>query len=96
VLVENILLTRPDVAQRVSQLAAAYRKVITDPAILNAEGLTLLSQQVTREAYVLAYTDTFLLISVVTTAALAVLLVHLAWRWLRTSRSTKAELSPQS
>ncbi|KQW31010.1 MFS transporter [Rhizobium sp. Root274] len=96
VLVENILLTRPDVAQRVSQLAAAYRKVITDPAILNAEGLTLLSQQVTREAYVLAYTDTFLLISVVTAAALAVLLVHLAWRWLRTSRSAKAELSPQS
>lgn len=96
VLVENILLTRPEVAQRVSQLAAAYRKVITDPAILNAEGLTLLSQQVTREAYVLAYTDTFLLISVVTTAALAVLLVHLAWRWLRTSRSAKIALSPQS
>ncbi|PYB70870.1 MFS transporter [Rhizobium wuzhouense] len=96
VLVENILLTRPEVAQRVSQLAAAYRKVITDPAILNAEGLTLLSQQVTREAYVLAYTDTFLLISVVTTAALAVLLVHLAWRWLRTSRRAAGELSPQS
>ncbi|RKE85355.1 MFS transporter [Rhizobium sp. AG855] len=96
VLVENILLTRPEVAQRVSQLAAAYRKVITDPAILNAEGLTLLSRQVTREAYVLAYTDTFLLISVVTTAALAVLLVHLAWRWLRTSRRAAGELSPQS
>jgi MFS family permease len=96
VLVENILLTRPEVAQRVSQLSAAYRKVITDPTILNAEGLTLLSQQVTREAYVLAYNDTFLLISVVTTAALAVLLVHLGWRWLQKARSAEVEQSTQS
>ncbi|MGL4197202.1 MAG: MFS transporter [Allorhizobium sp.] len=96
VLVENILLTRPEVAQRVSQLAGAYGKVIGDPTILKAEGLTLLSQQVTREAYVLAYTDTFLLISVVTTAALAVLLVHLAWRRIRLSRIASAEQLPQS
>ncbi|MFN7126518.1 MAG: MFS transporter [Allorhizobium sp.] len=96
VLVENILLTRPEVAQRVSQLAGAYRKVITDPTILNAEGLTLLSQQVTREAYVLAYTDTFLLISLVTTAALIVLLVHLAWRRIRISRNAPVEHVPQS
>lgn len=96
VLVENIMLTRPEVAQRVSQLAGAYRKVITDPTILNAEGLTLLSQQVTREAYVLAYTDTFLLISLVTTAALVVLLVHLAWRRIRISRNAPVEYVPQS
>lgn len=85
VLAESILLTDPDVAQRVSQLAGAYRKVITDPALLNAEGLALLSQQVTREAYVLAYTDTFLLISVVTAMALCVLLGHLAWDRLRSA-----------
>ncbi len=96
VLVENILLTRPEVAQRVSQLSAGYRKVITDPTILNAEGLALLSQQVTREAYVLAYTDTFLLISILTSIALAVLLVHLGWRWLRTPRSDAVEPSTQS
>lgn len=95
-LVESILLTRPEVAQRVSQLAGAYGKVITDPSILKAEGLTLLSQQVTREAYVLAYTDTFLLISLVTTAALAVLLVHLAWVGLRNLRAVPAGQVPQS
>lgn len=95
-LVESILLTRPEVAQRVSQLAGAYGKVITDPSILKAEGLALLSQQVTREAYVLAYTDTFLLISLVTTAALAVLLVHLAWVGLRNLRAVPAEQVPQS
>lgn len=96
ILVENILLTRPEVAQRVSQLSAAYRKVITDPTILNAEGLTLLSQQVTREAYVLAYSDTFLLISIVTAIALAVLLVHLAWNRLRRDQITQAKQIPQS
>jgi MFS family permease len=96
ILVENILLTRPEVAQRVSQLAGGYRKIITDPTILNAEGLTLLSQQVTREAYVLAYTDTFLLISVVTTTALAVLLVHLGWRCLRAPRGAAVEQPTQS
>ena len=96
ILVENILLTRPEVAQRVGQLSAAYRKVITDPSILNAEGLTLLAQQVTREAYVLAYNDTFLLISAVATIALATLLLHLAWNWLRTLRAAPVDEASQS
>lgn len=79
ILVESILLQNPQVAQRVSQLSAAYSHVINDPALLKAEGLSLLGQQVTREAYILAYNDTFLLISVCATAALAMLLLHLAW-----------------
>jgi hypothetical protein len=83
ILVENILLTNPLVAQRVSQLSGAYSHVITDPALLKAEGLTLLAQQVSREAYVLAYNDTFLLISVVSALALAVLLIHLVWMRVR-------------
>ena len=96
VLVDNILLTDPQVAERVSQLSGAYRKVITDPALLHAEGLTLLARQVTREAYVLAYNDTFLLISVVTAAALAALLVHLAWNRLCALRQPEGEASVQS
>lgn len=95
-LVESILLTRPEVAQRVSQLSSAYGKVIADPTILKAEGLVLLSQQVTREAYVLAYTDTFLLISLVTTAALAVLVIHLAWNGLRKMRAKPVDEATQS
>lgn len=83
VLVENILLTNPIVAQRVSQLSAAYSHVITDPALLRAEGLSLLGLEVSREAYVLAYNDTFLLISVVSALALAALLLHLAWMRIR-------------
>lgn len=83
VLVENILMTNPLVVQRVSQLSGAYSHTITDPALLNAEGLALLSQQVSKEAYVLAYNDTFLLIATVSALALAALLIHLAWLRIR-------------
>lgn len=83
ILAEHIVLTDPNVAQRVSQLASSYGKVITDKTLLNAEGVSLLAQQVTREAYVLAYADTFLLISIVTAAALVMLLIHLAWNRLK-------------
>ncbi len=36
-------------------------------------------QQVSREAYILAYNDTFLLIAICAAAALVALLLHLAW-----------------
>jgi MFS family permease len=83
ILSEHIVLTDPNVALRISQLASSYGRVITDKTLLNAEGVSLLAQQVTREAYVLAYTDTFLLISMVTTAALVMLLIHLAWNRIK-------------
>lgn len=82
VLVEKIVMSDPLVAQRVSQLAGAYGKVITDKTLLNAEGLTLLGQQVSREAYIMAYNDTFLTIAVVSAISLFVLLTHLGWRFL--------------
>jgi MFS family permease len=89
VLVEHILLQDPLVAQRVSQLSAGYGKVITDQTLLNAEGLALLSQQVTREAYTLAYNDTFLAICVASLLGLLVMLIHQAW--LRLSERRTAE-----
>lgn len=79
VLVEHILLTDPFVAQRVSQLSASYGKVITDKSLLNAEGLALFGQQVTREANILAYNDAFLVVSIASAIGLALLLGHLAW-----------------
>ncbi|MBB6353675.1 MFS family permease [Aminobacter aganoensis] len=77
-LVEDIALTDPLVAQRVAQLGGAYSRVITDKALLNAEGLQLLSQQATREAYVLAYNDAFLLITAIALVSLVLLLAHIA------------------
>jgi hypothetical protein len=98
ILVESILLQNPQVAQRVSQLSAGYSHVITDAALLKAEGLSLLGAQVTREAYILAYNDTFLLISVCATAALVMLLLHLAWLRLKSLLKSEDETvaAPQS
>lgn len=78
VLIEHVALTDPLVAQRVAQLGGAYSKVITDKGLLNAEGLQLLSQQATREAYVLAYNDAFMLIAAIALALLALLIAHIA------------------
>jgi hypothetical protein len=82
VLVEHILLQDPIVAQRISQLTAAYGKVLGDKMLLNAEGLVLLAQQVSREAYILAYNDTFLVIGYASVLGLIVILLHQAWRRL--------------
>lgn len=99
VLVENILLTDPDVAQRVAQLSGSYAKALTDKALLNAEGLALLGQQVSREAYILAYNDTFLLIGIATTLALIGLLIHLSWDGIKAwnaARRSSASVTVQN
>ncbi|MFD1746171.1 MFS transporter [Rhizobium helianthi] len=89
VLVENILLTDPDVVQRVGQLSGAYAKALTDKTLLNAEGLALLGQQVSREAYILAYNDTFLLIGFATVLALLALILHLAFDRIKAWAATR-------
>lgn len=79
-LAEQIMLSDPLVANRVTQLAGSYGKVITDKTLLNAEGLQLLTQQVSREAYVLAYNDAFFIIFIGCAISLAILFGHLIWR----------------
>jgi MFS family permease len=83
ILVEHLALTDPQVALRVGQLGGAYGKVIADKAVANAEGAALLAGQATREANVLAYGDAFLVIAVLSFAALAALLAHMAHDALR-------------
>ncbi|WP_414475871.1 MFS transporter [Microvirga sp. M2] len=77
-LAEHLIPTNPIVAQRMSQLSGAYGRVLTDPAQMSTQGLTLLNQQVTREANVLAYNDAFLAIALLAVFALAALIVHVA------------------
>ena len=81
-LAEQIMLSDPLVANRVTQLAGSYGKVITDKTLLNAEGLQLLTQQVSRESYVLAYNDAFFVIFIGCAVSLAILVGHLIWRRL--------------
>jgi hypothetical protein len=79
-LIETLNLGNPLVAQRIGQLSGAYSRVITDKSLLGAEGVSLLSQQVTREATVLAYNDAFLAIAFVAGLALAAMILTLAIR----------------
>lgn len=92
ILVEHIALTDPLVAQRVSQLSGIYGRVLTDKALLNAEGLSLLGQQATKEANVLAYNDLFLGVAVLAVVALVLLVVHVAIQAARAA----AKPSPQT
>ena len=93
ILSEQIVLSNPLVAQRVNQLSAAYSKVMGDKTLLGGEGTVLLSQQVTREAYILAYNDAFLLAAVIALVALAGLLLHMSYNWL-TQRLTDPAPAP--
>ena len=96
VLAEHILLTNPFVAQRVSQLSGTYGKVITDQSLLNAEGIALLGQQVSREAYILAYNDAFFIIFLACITGLALLVINLVWTRLKTSRTTEPAAAASS
>ncbi|WPE19545.1 hypothetical protein ShzoTeo12_07110 [Shinella zoogloeoides] len=80
-LAQSMTLADPLVAARVSQLSAAYGRIITDPAVLKAEGVALLSQQVTREANVLAHNDAFLIIALLAVGAAVALVIH--WLYIR-------------
>lgn len=63
-LVQQIVRTDPQVAQRLAGSARAVGGTILDPALRQAEAGVLLAQQASREAQVLAFNDVFLLIGV--------------------------------
>ena len=62
--------------------------MLTDPVLRQAEGLALLAQQASQEAYARAYSDAFLVISALAAFAFAVLLLQMAWALLREMRRT--------
>ncbi|WP_458096977.1 MFS transporter [Roseomonas sp. WA12] len=86
-IVENLTLADPQVAQRIGQYGASYARVLGDPGLRAAEGSALLGQAATREAYVLAYNDVFLLVAAVTALALLGLLLHQLLAWLGRRRA---------
>jgi len=83
-IVEHLAMTDPVVAQRIAQLGGAYSHVLTDPVLRQAEGVALLAQQATQEAYARAYGDVFLMIAIASALAVAVLVMRMTWRQLGT------------
>lgn len=90
-LVQSLLATDPQVAQRLQQLSGAYARTLADPALRQAEGGVLLSQQVAREANILAFNDVFTLVGVLATLAF----VYLFVRWVRYRRRGEMPLAAE-
>jgi hypothetical protein len=70
-LVQHLSLDDPQVVTRLGQLGGSVARVLGDPAARASQGIALLSQQVTRESFVLAYNDVFQWIAVLAAAMLA-------------------------
>ena len=87
-LVEHIQLSDPQVAQRLAQLGGAYASSINDSAARATQGLTLLSQQVTQQSYVMAYNDLFHAVALVSTLGFFVFAGVKTHRWHRSRRVT--------
>ena len=91
-IVEHLTAGDPQVAARIGQYASAYRGVLADAALRQAEGAAMLSQLATREATVLAYADVF---RVIAGLALLVFLYLLFLRLREDARARAAALKPQ-
>ncbi len=76
-LLESITLANPQVVASIGQYASAYRPFVSDPAVLNAQGISVLGQQVLTESSVLAYNDAFRLTAWLAFAAIGLLILHL-------------------
>jgi len=72
-LVEQLQLSDPQVAQRLAQLAGAYASSLNDGAARSSQALTLLSQQVTQQSFVLGYNDLFYAVAVASALGFLVL-----------------------
>jgi hypothetical protein len=97
----DITSLNPEVVLRLRQLSGAYASTITDPALLNAEGVAMLTRQVTQQANILAYNDVFLIIAAAAGLGCAwVTAVHLHPRFearrqaKRAARSMTADPAP--
>lgn len=92
-LVQSLLATDPLVAQRLQQLGGAYARTLGDPALRQAEGAVLLSQQVAREANILAFNDVFMLVGVLATLAFLYLGARRIYYWRKGETPLAAELA---
>lgn len=74
-LVEHLTLLDPQVAARIQSGASGFGQAVTDPALRNALGLRALGAAASREANVLAFNDTYMVITVLA-------LLTIAWLFL--------------
>jgi len=81
--------SQPQVAQQLQQLSGPWRATLADPVLLQAQGGANMARAITREANVLAYNDSFMMIG-----ALALLVAGwIGYRMLRLHRLARRAAS---
>ncbi|MFC5519979.1 MFS transporter [Polaromonas jejuensis] len=93
-LVEHLQQSDPQVVQRLAQLGGAYAATLNDAAARGNQALTLLSQQVTQQSYVMAYNDLFHTVALTSTLGFLVFAGIKTHRWHRARRNTPAAELP--
>ena len=97
-LMDNLVLTDPQVAARLQAYASAYARALPDAAARQTQAMRTLSGIVTREANVLAYNDVFLTIGLIAIANLVWFLYYMMKRDRQRARdalsAAPAALSP--
>ncbi|MFF7709382.1 MFS transporter [Pseudomonas sp. NPDC007930] len=86
----------PLVAARVQSGAASYASALPGTAERNNQGLRALANAATREANVMAYNDTFMLIAIIAVLTIAWISVRVLWLRSTTRRAARAATAPGS
>jgi len=97
ILAQNIVMSDPAVANRISQMSMPYRHVLQDSGLLNAEGLATLGKQATLEANILAYNDVFRIYTYIALMLLVFLLAKMTRQaYIRWHVSTNKMAAPET
>lgn len=93
---EELATTDPMVAAEIAARATSLASQIADKAVLKAQAVGLIVQEVTRQAYVMAYNDAYRLTSYIAFAAFCVLVLHVFRDWLARYLFRRADPEPET
>lgn len=95
---EGLPTADPLVVERLATTSGALSAQLADPAMVSAQAASQLAGEVQTQASVMAYNDAFLTIAAASTAALALLLSHAAFKtWReRASAASPEEAEPET
>ena len=96
ILREQLTASDAQMLQEILRRTTILAPQITDAAVRKAQAVALIAQDVSNEAYVMAYNDAYFLTALVALAALAALILHIFRDWLATRLTRPATPSPES
>nr|WP_321461332.1 MFS transporter [uncultured Cohaesibacter sp.] len=92
-IVQSLTLNNPDVAHRIQIYGKSVASAISDPVQRSAEGVVMLGQAASQQAYVLAYNDAFLLMACLSALTFCLLGVERLIQLHRARKQTMAAAS---